>query len=208
MKAYKLKYNYGLTLLTVILFLTSCDKHAQLSPSDYVSWVSNEDNGLVKTKTIDEIQVKVQYKPISYVIANEMRTNDIKKTDFDKRYEELSSMQYYNLTLDITDARNIMNYKVSNPDHQQERIHYLSFGMQQDIRLEENGEELPCIAYHFERTYDVSKERTFLVGFKQNAKTTNATKTFVLDSPIIGVGPIKIQFKKEDIERLPKMKLK
>lgn len=196
------------TLLFIIfsLMIMSCS-NSTLSPSEYVKYVADESNGLVKTKNIGEVNVKVQYKPIPYVIANELRTNDIDKDEFEKREKELSSMQYYNLTLDITDARNILNYNVSNQSHQQERIHYLSFGMQQDIRLMENGKELPCVLYHFERTYDISKERTFLVAFNQEESTKNATKTFILDSSVLGIGTIKIQFNGKDIQQLPKMKV-
>jgi hypothetical protein len=197
----------ALLFMIVSLMMMSCN-NSSLSPSEYVKYVADEANGLVKTKNIGEVNIKVQYKPISYLIANEMRTNDISKADFDERKKELESMQYYNLTLDIADARNILNYNVSSQSHQQERIHYLSFGIQQDIRLMENGKELPCILYHFERTYDISKERTFLIAFNQDESTKDATKTFILDSAVLGIGTIKIQFDGKNIQELPKMKLK
>ena len=196
----------ALLLIVISVMIMSCN-NSSLSPSEYVKYVADGANGLVKTKNIGEVNIKVQYKPTAYAIANEMRTNDISKVDFDERKKELESMQYYNLTLDITDARNILNYNVSNQSHQQERIHYLSFGMQQDIRLMENGKELPCVLYHFERTYDISKERTFLVAFNQDESTKDATKTFILDSSVLGIGTIKIQFDGKNIQELPKMKL-
>ena len=205
MKDYRKRWAV-LFFMVIGLMIMSCNRPS-LSPSDYVKYVSDEANGLVKTKNIGEVNIKVQYKPVSYIIANEMRTNDISKADFEKRKKELEAMQYYNLTLDIADARNILNYNVSNQSHQQERIHYLSFGMQQDIRLMENGKELPCVLYHFERTYDISKERTFLIAFNQDESTKDATKTFILDSSVLGIGTIKIQFDGKNIQQLPKMKL-
>jgi hypothetical protein len=170
--------------------------------------VSNEDNGLIKTKMIGEVSLKVQYKPIPYVIANELRTNDIKNTTYQARTKELEGMQYYNLTLDINDARNILNYKVSNMAHQQDRIQYLSFGMQQDIYLEEDGKELPCKLFHFERTYNIAKERTFLLAFEQAPNTRFKEKTLVINSSMLGPGPIKIKFLAKDLTQLPMMEIK
>lgn len=196
--------------LTVLFALLSClmmSCSSSLLPSEYVKWVANTENGLVKTKHIDEISAKVIYKPLDYVIANEMRTNDIKNTEYQQRKKELEGMQYYNLVLDITDARNILNYKVNDLGGQETRIQYLSFGMQQDIYLEENGKELPCKLFHFERNYNITKERTFLLAFEQDKNTIETDKTLVINSPMLGTGPIKIKFLAKDIARLPTMKV-
>jgi hypothetical protein len=188
------------------LVLSSCS--SSLSPSEYVKWVTDEGNGLLKTKNIEEISIKAQYKPLSYIIANELRTNDINAKDYKTREKELEGMQYYNLVLDITDARNILNYKVSDMGGQQARIQYLSFGMQQHIYLEEDGKELPCKLFHFERNYNITKERTFLLAFEQNKNTKTTDKTLVINSPVLGTGPIKVKFLAKDIAQLPTMKMK
>jgi len=204
MKDYKRVASWLIILMSMVLI--SCS--SSLSPSEYVKWVASEDNGLVKTKTIEEVSVKVQYKPLAYIIANEMRTNDIKSKVYKEREKELEGMQYYNVVLDITDARNILNYKVSDMGGQQARIQYLSFGMQQDIYLEEDGKELPCKLFHFERTYNISKERTFLLAFEQNKNTLAKNKTLVINSPMLGTGPIKVKFLAKDLKQLPMMKIK
>lgn len=195
-----------LVIVAVSLLLASCS--SSLSPSEYVKWVADEDNGLVKTKSIEEISVKVQYKPLPYIIASEMRTNDIESQAYKTREKELEGMQYYNLVLDITDARNILNYKVSDMGGQQARIQYLSFGMQQDIYLEEDGKELPCKLFHFERNYNITKERTFLLAFEQNKNTETKDKTLVINSPVLNTGPIKVKFLAKDLAQLPTMKIK
>jgi hypothetical protein len=195
----------GLLVIFMSLVMTSCS--SSLSPSEYVKWATNQDNGLLKTKSIEEISLKVQYKPIPFIIANEMRTNDIKNTEFKQRAKELEGMQYYNLVLDITDARNILNYKVNDVGGQQARIQYLSFGMQQDIYLEEGGKELPCKLFHFERTYNISKERTFLLAFEQDEQTKFDDKTLVINSSMLGTGPIKVKFLGKNLNQIPTMKV-
>lgn len=193
------------TVLSMLLACLIMSCNASLSPSDYVKWVSNPENGLVKTKSIEEVSVKAQYKPIPYIIANELRTNDIKIQEYQKREKELEGMQYYNLVLDITDSRNILNYKISDMGEQQARIQYLSFGMQQDIYLEEDGKELPCKLFHFERNYNITKERTFLLAFEQDKDTQIKDKTLVINSAMLGTGPIKVKFLAKDLAQLPTM---
>ena len=190
------------------IWLFSCSK-STLQPSDFVQWVKNEENGLFKEKSVQAINVAAQYKPIEYVIANEMRTNDIQKKDFDKRKEELEGLQYFDIQLSINQPNyDITNYNVFNEQDKDERLKYLSFGLQNDIHLVDGHDTLSCLLYHFERSYDVKPHRTFVVAFENKEETKKQQdKIVVVDSPIFGTGPIKLKFRREDLGQLPSMKL-
>lgn len=196
------------------IFLFSCS-NTFLKPSDFVEWVKNEENGLFKEKDIQVVKVAAQYKPVEYVIANEMRTNDIQEELFEKRKEELEGLQYFNIQISINQPNyDVTNYNVFNEQDKEKRLKYLSFGLQNDIHLVEGQDTLPCLLYHFERSYDVKPHRTFVVAFdntKNNVKEDikkKMDKTIVIDSPIFNTGPIKLKFKKEDLYKLPSIKLK
>lgn len=190
------------------IWLFSCSK-STLQPSDFVQWVKNEENGLFKEKDVQVVKVAAQYKPVEYVISNEMRTNDIEKKDFDKRKKELEGLQYFDIQLSINQPNyDVTNYNVFNEQDKEKRLKYLSFGLQNDIHLVDGRDTLPCLLYHFERSYDVKPHRTFVVAFENKDNSSkNQDKTIVVDTPIFGIGPIKLKFRKEDLAQIPSIKL-
>ncbi|BDS15411.1 hypothetical protein [Aureispira anguillae] len=197
--------NYIILIITIGL-LSSCGNET-LIPSDYVAWVNNPENGLLRKKTIHPLEVELLYKPIAYVIANEMRTNDIAEADYKQREKELAGMQYYTLKLSTAGGKDITTYQVNDNAQQQERLSYLSFAMQKDIKLIEGTDTLPCKLYHFERSYDLAAHRTFVLGFEQKEATKTANKTLVLDLPYFQTGPIKLNYKTSALEAIPNLKL-
>lgn len=191
----------------LFLLLTSCGKDALL-PSDYIAWVNDANNSLLKTKSIVPLEVEVLYKPLPYIIANEQRTNKIDKTVYEARIKELKGLQYYTLKLGITGGKlDVTNYEVNDNGQQQDRLNYLSFAMQKDIKLVEQGDTLSCVLYHFERSYDIVSYRTFVLAFEEKETNRLTDKTLILDLPYFKTGPIKLNYKIADLEAIPNLKL-
>ena len=189
------------------LQLFSCGK-ASLLPSEMVAWVNDAENGLLLKKEVPPLKVEVLYKPLSYIIANEERSDQIDPQQYAHRSKELEGMQYYTLKLSILgEAQNIMDYEVADKMQQQDRISYFSFAMQKDIKLIEAGDTLACQLFHFERSYDLAAHRSFVLAFEQRPEQKTKDKTLVLDLPFFRTGPIKINFKETDLESIPKLKL-
>lgn len=196
-----------LSLFFLFFLLGSCGKETLL-PSDYIVWVNNEDNGLVKKKTIVPLEVEALYKPLDYIIANEQRTNAIDKVAYEARKKALEGLQYYTIKLGITGGKlDVTNYEVSDNGQQQERLNYLSFAMQKDIKLVEGMDTLPCVLYHFERSYDIAAYRTFVLAFEKKETNKTTDKTLILDLPYFKTGPVKLNYKIADLEAIPNLKL-
>ncbi len=200
-----------LTMLLVIsimlITIVGCKQSA--IPSDYVRYVRNPDNGLLRSKQVGPVHIDLQYKPIPYLIANELRRNDISKEEFLPRQKELTGSQYYNLQLSVTDQpqANIINYRLRDETEIQKRLYYLSFGMQNDIRLIDGTDTLKPMLYHFERSYDLAPHRTFVLAFEQRPDNRYKDKTLILDSPVLATGPLKLKIKADALQNLPDLKL-
>ena len=196
-------------LIGVLMFCWSCQQ--SVDPIDLVHYVKATKNGLAKAKEIGDIRVNLLYKPLDFVIANEFRSNQIKQDDYDSRKEELKGLQYYNLQVSVPNhpKLNITNYRVANAEEQQQRLYYLSFYMKNDIRLIQGQDTLAPVLYHFERSYDMAGHRTFVLAFIENQSEdkTPIDRTLVIDSPIMGTGPIKLKIKEEDLKNIPTLKL-
>lgn len=68
---------------------------------------------------------------------------------------------------------------------------YYLFKMQQDLKLNTNNEELPCLIYFFERNFALTKRNTFIVGFKHPVK--NDRTYLSIDNKYFGLGKINIE---------------
>ncbi|WMX17578.1 hypothetical protein [Aureispira sp. CCB-E] len=197
----------GIKYFILFMILVGCGNR-DLIPSDYVAWVNDSNNGLLKKKSIHPLEVELLYKPIPYIIANEQRSNTIDEGIYQKRMKDLKELQYYTLKLGILGGEfNVSNYEVSDNATQQERLNYLSFAMQKDIKLVEGKDTLNCALYHFERSYDITPYRTFVLAFQQKEINKGKDKTLILDLAYFKTGPIKLNFKGADLVRIPNLKL-
>ncbi len=203
MKVYKF---LPLVLLIPIWFLFA---KQSVVPSMLVAYVKNPDNNLVKVKDIGNIRFELLYKPVDFIIANEMRTDELKKSAHQKRAGELDGLQYYNLKISMprSPGMDVTNYNVKNEQAIQNRLYYLSFHMKNDIRMIQGKDTLSPVLFHFERSYNVTPHRTFVMAFDEPDKKKEDDKTFVIDTPIFNTGPVKMKFKKEDLQKIPNLKL-
>lgn len=192
-------------LLFIGMQVISCS-NKELLPSEYVTWVNDEANHLLKRKTVHPLIVEVLYKPIPYIIANEKRTNAISKVAYETRKKELEGMQYFTLKLSTVEG-DITNYGVTNKAEQDERFNYLSFAMKRDIKLIDGKDTLPCQLFHFERAYDLVSYRSFVLAFEQSNPNIEREKTIIIDLPYFRTGPIKINYKNSDLESIPSLKI-
>lgn len=195
------------SLIAAIFFLLFCSCDKALAPSEYVKWVKEPTHGLLKTKEVGGLRMEAMYKPTAYQIANEEKSNSIKKAKFNQRTSVLGKQQQYELKFTVTEREgvNLVNWRVENMQASQNRMEYLSFGMKDHIYLIDGVDTLPCLSFHFERSYDVAPYRTFLVGFDET--NSKKDKTLIFDSPVFGTGPMKITFEHQAISNLPNIKL-
>ncbi|MCH2044427.1 MAG: hypothetical protein MK212_09960 [Saprospiraceae bacterium] len=194
-------------MATVLYSTIGCAKQ-ELLPSDYVVWVTDPVNGLQKEKEISPLRVEALYKPIGYIISNEKRRNEISQEEYKQRAKELEGMHYITLKLGITNAQqDVTNWGVTDQQSQEERLAYLSFEMQKDIKLVEGTDTLPCALFHFERSYDLSTQRTFVLAFEKRRIASEEDKTLILDLAYFKTGPIKLTYKNSELTNSPNLKL-
>ncbi len=189
--------------ILIVFSLGSCNKD-YANVSEYISYVRNPINGLQKEKVIGNISLALQYKPIDYMVLNETRG----KIDgrFEKRKKELSGLQHYTLKLALSSHQgDITEYKVSDEKGYQDRLYYLSYGMQEDIKMVQGTDTLKCSLYHFERSFDSSPYRTFVLAFEEHQ--AEGDRILIWDSKEMGLGTLKLGIKEKDIKSIPKLKI-
>lgn len=189
-------------LLLVSLFCSSCWKK-KLPAKEYYSYVVNEENNLHKNKSINDFIFDVQFKPVDFIICSEYK-NQLNRAVYSQRKSELEGMVYFNLKLKNKN-RDLFEINSENVKDVELKRYYYSFDFAKDIYLEQNGNVIPCGLFHLERSYDLNGFKMFQLAFP--VKTVSNDLTLVIDSRILALGPVKVNFKKKDISNIPSIEL-
>lgn len=195
-------------LLFVLLLIVAagCGKR-ELVPLDYVQWVEDEENGLKQTRFFGDYEIHVQYKPVEYIVALEKKDPELKEEVLDERKKELDGFQYYHIRYSITDkSKDFMKYNIRSEQEYYERMNYLSFGFQNDIRLFDGKDTLPCVLFNCVRNYGLSPHVDFEVGFEKSTENRITDQTLIIDDQLMGIGTIKFSFTNNAIINTPSIR--
>ena len=182
--------------------LSSCSS-SLLSPEEYLLWAKDEQHGLRKSKTIGSYTLEVQYKPLNYILAEELQSGQLKKADTDKRKKELEGMEYFDLKIFDCEKKSSVNNLLA-PD--QQGMYYFNFQFQDDISLEEGGRVQPCALYHFERAYQLKNRKSFILAFPQSGLPAT-DKCLIIDSRELGIGKVKLLIDSQTLQETPDLVL-
>lgn len=194
----------------------SCSGDAPLNKKDYVKYITNEDNGLVHTKEINEIEFQIQYEPINYKVLKKVKNRAFTQNQYKQDVERFKGSQYFIFKIALKNKQGeLLKYQASSQEEYSNRVQYFSYSMQNDFYLLEGEDSLKCNLFHFERTYGVSPFSTFVLGFdSKNELIEKATsyqenvrndKVIVYDDKVFGIGPIKYKIRATDINNIPEL---
>jgi len=174
-----------------------------LTPIDYVHWVENPDNGLKQVKNIGNLRFSLQYKPVEYVIANEEKSASLDAVLVHNRKEQLDGMQYFNLRYSLNNSQQNIVKAAGSIEAQQQLIYYLSYSLQQDIRLVEGNDTLPCQLFHFARNHGLTPHADFVIGFE--SKNEAADKRLIINEKAFNTGTVQFNIASADLNDVPKL---
>lgn len=191
--------------IIVIILLSACSEK-EMMPKEFANYVASEESGLLVKKQVNEFVFELLYEPIEYKIVNQLRAENVSNAEYNELEDAMKGMQYYVLKIGVEGSnKSILKYLLESEEDYQNRLAYFSFGFQNSIYIEEDGVQIPCSLFHFERAYDLTPKRTFVLGFEQNSKTKYNDKTIVIDSDFFKTGKVKIKINGSDIESLPSL---
>jgi hypothetical protein len=173
----------------------------------YVEIFKDRKTPATKVQRIGELTYFLTYLPKEYMISNELRKNQISQEEYKKLSEEYGDLTYYLMEIEADDRQELARHKLDGNSDYTERIKYLSFEMEQNIKVKGENAEYPCVLFHYERTYNVSPKNTFLLGFEVPEEEKENKLQMIIDDQLFNAGFIKFTWKPEDIKNLPKLKL-
>ena len=176
-----------------------------LEPEKLIQWVENNSSGLTVEKEINEYRFSTIYKPLDYIVAKDLKKNEITKEGLATNKAELEDLQYFTFRIGLkANEGDLLKHNLREANEYYARVEHFSFAMQNDIVLFEGQDTLRCVLYHFERTYGATPFLNFNLAFEKTLN--NGDKTLIIDDQVLGIGRVKLTIPKENITRIPKLK--
>jgi hypothetical protein len=184
------------------------DKDVSLDAGSYVSWFRSQEHGFKKRKTLNDLTYFLQYKSPEYIALIESHGEGIKKDSVEKRSKELQGLIYFDFSISLKGGQDeLLKYQINSPADYQERVKYMSFDMQKDIKLVQDKDTISCGLYHFERIYDIGPYSNYLLAFDSKGIDLNKELTFVFNDKVFHNGLVKFTFSGGKLIYLPKLRI-
>lgn len=168
-----------------------------LMPFDYINWVEDHENGFIQSKTIKDYTFTAFFKPLPYLVLKELeKSRSITPKNYQNLLKEYGNFRYF--TFRISKLNNDQEFLKEGLVSQAEyysKLEYYSFQMQEQITLIEDSKVLPCVLFHFERSFDASPYLTFVIGFNMGDKKSLKVQddiVLVYEDKMLGVGKINL----------------
>lgn len=186
-----------------LLLLEACA--GTLNRREYISYVKNEENGLLKKIMVGNFIYRVQYQPIDYLALLESgelaQRNQIKK-----RREELAGTAWFSISLQVNGAaESPLRYNLTDDNEYNERLSYFLHLAQYQIKLIYGVDTLRPSAYLFENNYNLTPMETMVVGFTfpDAQQLIEKDLTICYNDELFKNGIIKLKYPKQLLNTLP-----
>ncbi len=178
-----------------------------LTPEEYLKWVKDPSNGLNKEVEIGDYRFTAQYKPAAFIALIENTRNKISRDSLMKRIKELEELEYIDLRISLKNGEDFLKKNIRGTEEFNSKQYYYSFDFQKDLSFHESTQEQDCILFHFERNYDLTSGRTFVLGFNKIKTEAPADKILQIDAKDLRLGLVKIKFDQGSIKKIPEIKM-
>ncbi len=189
------------------LFSSKKEIPEKLKPIEYINWCENQENELKQSKQIGDFTFSAFYQPLDYLAIKELNKEELMNSkNFSEKVKEYGEMTYCSFRMENSKANSeLLKTDLSSDQQYYGRLEYMSFKMQEDFKLIQGKDTLPCSMYHFERIYNLAPYATFVLGFpKTNSKED--IKLWFHDK-VFNNGIVILNFKTESVHNLPKLEI-
>jgi hypothetical protein len=193
-------------LFMAILLMGSCNGPIT-NFSDYMKYLADTENGLVKEKTANGVSLKMKYLPIDYLAYKEYENDrHLSIEDLKKSYE--NSLTFM-MTIGPDKGKNfdITKVDVSSYEEFALRIEEMNFLMKDYLTLTVGDKEIYADLAQMESTYGLEKDRKIVLVFQhkdeQGKSILTGDLTVTYKDEIFYTGINKFKFSMADINAIP-----
>ena len=192
-------------IIGVIALLVSCTSQFK-SAEDLQGFVTKEKNGLLKSKEVGNINIKIAHRPTDLLVNQELGNKDYTVEEVEKLREKYDKYTYFTLSLSANN-KEIEAYNVNGQGDFGTRVQQLAFGMSDLVEIHTNQQDtVPVADYVYQRTFGVGNSSDMLFAFEKEKLKDSKWLQFELEDLGLGIGVNRFRFNTKDIKNAPKVK--
>lgn len=177
--------------------------------AEYKLWFSDEKNGYIKTKEINNLIFKVQYRPVDLSLLNEIDPNrTYNLQEIDSLRNTYSNSLYFILEVSLKQVSAIDKSLILQQSKDYlATVEKASFGINENIRLITPSDTIKPSFYHYENGYELGSRERFIFAFKKKEGIEWNEMIFSYEDEFFSASTLNFKFDiREDI--LPKLPIK
>lgn len=195
---------YWVTLL-VIGVLYGCGSPEYLEEKELSTYISNENHGLSKSVLVNDIQVKVTYRPTDMIVAQELgslsNTSQDRIDELRKRYQD----HYYFIVSLSKAGKEILSTAQADPASFSELLQIISFRMGEKVNLTTANDTIAVSDYIYNRTFGMGGTTDILFVFDKSEIKEQQFFQFNIEEFGLGIKRQVFHFDVDDLEGAPKI---
>lgn len=190
-------------LIIILLAVVYSCKQDGLQPKEYAMYIAEDANQLHKTVDAGSVTYALQYKPLDFIVSNELKKDKISSETLKNRKEVLKGLQYYSLRMTSKIGGDVMKLGVNSNNQYFDKINYYSFDFKHDIILVEGKDTLTCKLFHFVRSHGTTPYVDFVFAF-EDKQTTIDKEIYIYDQATLQ-DVLHFTIKNNDIKQIPEL---
>lgn len=196
-----MSYKYSLIIgCSLVYFFSSCNKK-ELSYKEYVAYIENADNGLVRLDSIDGVTYKISYKPTNVMVYQSLQNEEFNSDAIDSLKSVYSEYEYFLLSIS---SKNTDVLSLTSRQDFSRIMQDVSFHMQDMVYMvRDDNDTLYLEDFIAPRFYGLSNATSILLAFKKKGIEPKYFKVHV--KGLFG-GSVDLKFKNKDLTELPTLK--
>lgn len=205
-----MKINYIYSSFLLVLFgLYGCAGNPD-TPAEYFAWFGQEENGFIKTRSINGIEYTVHFRPVELQILRELDQTSLTVSPafLDSLKASYGKSLNFILEIGLADGDGKV---LANAAHIHENplqvLQELSFSMQEQVELEVGENTYVPSLFHFERGYELGKKERFLFSFPVPEKDMDKPFIFRYEDKFFGGSLLNFSFDVTD-KNIPPLPVK
>lgn len=193
-------------LPTLLLLLAGCSR-GPLAPAEFMAFAAQKDHGLVQEQEFDDLALRLRYRPVEELVLQELGP-EVAADSIQRTIASRKGAHHFNLQLKALKVKDLLNARSANQDDYFRKQYYFGSLVDADLLLVIGADTLPCALAHFERTYGAAPFNELVVSFIDDSPEPYRDDLhFIYNDQAFGLGKVEFVIRKDDLQRLPALKL-
>lgn len=174
-----------------------------MDEAELLTYLRDPDNGLVKSVQFDGVQMSVMYRPVDFLVQQELAVGGGDRLMLEKKY---AANHYFLMSLSANGKEAI---QAATMPHQQysELLQTVSFRLGEFIHVTTSKQDtIPLQDFVYASTFGMGTSNDVLIAFRKDTLQVPEWIQLNIGEFGLGLGRQTLRFKQKDIESVPRLK--